>query len=541
MRQKEKLLFELSSGQPKVALVFPNTYQLAVSNLGYLWVWRLFNERGIGCERFVLPPSETFKRHATAESLRSLESGEKINQFPFIAFSLSYENDYINVVRALLLAGIPLQSRRRGKDDPFVFAGGAAITANPAPLSEIFDFTVLGEFEPITDIFCETLKTYRGHSRLGFLKRVSEIPGIYVPLIHRMPEQISDRQKINVQKFKAPFYAYSPLITTEDTFGGAFLIEIGRGCPSMCRFCLIGHLGLPPRYAELEAMTEILEKSGAKRVGLLSSNVSGHPEFNKLLAHLADKNVEVSVSSLRMGTKVNYELLTRAGLKQITLAPEAGSSRLRRVINKPFEDDEIISTCERALSAGIKRIKLYFLVGLPTESNEDAMSIATLLEKTREILGKGRRLLVSISPFVPKPHTPLELVPFAGEHEIKEKLNLLRSRLIKIANLDFEFGSVSEAMSQAYISRAGSEAAGVLIASIQTGRNIKQAALELGLNISKDVMRERASDEKRPWRFVNTRIKQEFLLDQYHLALEGRLGYKCKVGRCTVCGACHSK
>lgn len=539
-KKRERRLFELSKGQPRVALVFPNVYQLAVSNLGYLWVWKLFNERELGCERFVLPSQDILKRSNAAEYLRSLESGERINRFPLIAFSLPYENDYVRVLRILSLSGIPLFSRKRSKSDPIVFAGGTAITANPAPLSEIFDFIVLGEIEPILDELCETLKTYRSQNRLNFLKKVSEISGIYVPRVHGAPEEICDQLKIDVQKSTSQKFSYSPLLAQDDIFGGAFLVEVGRGCPSLCRFCLIGHLGLPPRYADPQEMLNIIENSGAKRVGLLASDVCGHSQFNSLLADLLKRNLEVSVSSLRMGTDADFSLLARAGLRQITLAPEAGSPRIRSVINKFFDDDQIISECERAFSCGIERIKLYFLVGLPTESNDDALKIATLVEKMRTALVKGKKLIVSISPYVPKPHTPFELVPFAGEREIKEKLNLLRARLTKIANVDLEFDSPKEAKWQAYISRAGSEAKNVLVASAQSGKNIEQAAQELGIDIDKEVSRERVADEKHPWKFVNTRVREDFLIEQYHLALESKSGHKCKIGKCFVCGVCRS-
>lgn len=538
IRKKEKKLFKLSKGQPRVALVFPNAYQLAISNLGYLWVWRLFNECNLGCERFVLPSPDALRKSSAADYLRSLESNERINQFPFIAFSLPYENDYVNAAKILLLSGIPPYSRKRTKRDPIVFAGGAAITANPAPLSEILDFVVLGEIEPILNKLCETLKTYRAQNRLNFLKKVSEISGIYVPRVHGAPEEICDRLKIDVQKSTAKDFAHSPLLVPDDAFGGAFLVEVGRGCPSLCRFCLIGHLGLPPRYADFKGILKVIEDSKAKRVGLLASDVSGHPQFNKLLAHLAEKNVEVSVSSLRTGTNADFSLLAKAGLKQITLAPESGSSRLRGVINKFFDDSEIIGECERAFAGGIERIKLYFLVGLPTESNEDALKIATLLAKMREILGRGKKLIVSVSPYVPKPHTPFELVPFVGEREIKEKFNLLRARLAKIANVDFEFDSPKEAKHQAYLARAGSEAIDVLIGAAKSGKNVEQAALELKIDINKEVSRERTADERHPWKLANTGINGDFLIEQYHLALESKTGHKCKIGRCTACGVC---
>jgi len=534
----EKRLFELSAGQPRVALVFPNRYSLAVSNLGYLWVWRLLNEHGLGCERFALPPQGRSTKRTGKQALRSLDSGERLNQFPLVALSLSYENDYVQALRILASAGIPLLSRKRSRTDPMVFAGGIAVTSNPAPLSELLDFVVLGEVEPIAGRLCEVLKAWRGQNRTSFLRAVAEIPGVYVPRVHGAPEEAGGRMRIEAQKLTRPRFAYSPLLAQRDEFGGAFLIELGRGCPSLCRFCLLGHLGLPPRYADLAVPLDALERSGAKRAGLLASDVVGHPKFNGLLKSLADGEVEVSVSSLRMGAKTDYGLLARAGLKQVTLAPECGSERLRRVVNKGFSDDEIIDEFERAFDAGIERIKLYFIVGLPTESSDDALKISALVEKASEVLGRGRRLIVSVSPFVPKPHTPFELVPFAGERAIRERFNLLRPRLARVSNVDFEFASAREAKYQAYISRAGSEASGVLVAAAQTGENIERAARGLGIDLNEETSCERSSGESSPWRFVDTGVQQGFIVEQYHLALDGKAGHKCRVGRCTACGAC---
>ncbi|HDH97219.1 MAG TPA: radical SAM protein [Proteobacteria bacterium] len=536
----ERRLFQLAAGKPCVALVFPNDYSLAVSNLGYLWAWRMFNEHGLRCERFVVPSRQRSGTKADRSIPRSLDSGERLNRFPLIAFSLCYENDYVRALRFLLAAGIPPLSRKRTRADPIVFAGGIAITANPAPLAEVLDFVVLGELEPIAGRLCEALEMWRGQNRTGFLRSLAEIEGVYVPRIHGTPEEMSGRAGIEVQKHRQPRFAYSPLLTDRGEFGNAFLIELGRGCPSLCRFCLIGHVSLPPRYADLTGALDALEASGASRVGLLASDVAGHPGFNRLLAELVDRGLEVSVSSLRMGTKADYRLLAEAGLKQITLAPECGSVRIRTLVNKRCGDDEVIDEMERALDAGIERIKLYFMVGLPTESSEDALRIATLVEKARGALGKRHRLLVSVAPFVPKPHTPFELVPFAGERAIKERFNLLRSRLARIPNVEFEIASAREAKYQAYISRAGSEAARILIASAQTGKNIEHAARDLGVDLDEAVGRDRSPDELLPWKFVDTKVKHEFLVDQYHLALDGKAGPKCRVGRCTVCGVCGS-
>ncbi len=451
-------------GRLPIALVYPNSYYVGMSCLGVHAIYSLLNSyENVVCERVFWE-----REPQTPETpLISLESQRPLADFSVLAFSLNYEVDYLNVVQVLKASSIPLYAAERDDGQPLVMAGGPAITANPMPLAPFFDVLGIGEAEPILPKLLSRLFTGIGEERSSLLKALATLPGVYVPQHHSGAPLVRQRLK-NLDEFPTA----SSVLTRDTELGDLYLIEVGRGCHWGCLFCLVSSAFSPMRFRSLASLVTQAEYGlrYRKRLGLVGPAVTAHPQIEELVVRLHQMGAGLSVSSLRIKplSRLVLETLARGGAQTISLAPEAGSPRLRRLIKKGISSDDVLEAVSLVSKLGIKQLKLYFMIGLPSETEGDVAEISKLAINCKGILDRARsgtRLVLNIAPFVPKAGTPFQRLPMASLATLNQRLVLLKKGLVpRGIKLKAESPAWSEA--QAVLSRGDAGVARVL-ASIE--------------------------------------------------------------------------
>lgn len=495
-------------GRLSVALIYPNSYFLGMSNLGFQSIYGLLNQYDrIVCERAFWEGGE----------ILSLESQRPLSDFDIIAFSFSYELDYFNAVRLLKSGDIPVFSSARSEQHPLVIAGGAAVTANPQPLSGIIDCIAIGEAEAILPGLIRVLSEGMELPRHELLSRLAGTPGVFVPVASKSVV----RQTL---ENLADFSTTSVVLTRETELGDLYLIEIARGCSRGCRFCLAGYQFQPMRYRSVEQLLAQAER-GLKyrnRLGLVSAAISDHPQIDDLVTGLRKMDAEFSVSSIRIKplSDTLLEGLAESGTKTVTLAPEAGSERLRQVISKGISEDDILRAVDKVARYGFGQIKLYFMFGLPSETEEDIVSIEKLAMATRTAAEKHRsgvHIVLNMSPFVPKAGTPFQWLPMASGRDLKNRLDLLRKRL-QGKGMEVKSDSIEWALVQGMLSRGDSVLGNVIDDMPKvTLASWRRALYKAGLD-SDFIHREIPGDEPLPWSMIDSGVKTEKLRAEWEKA-----------------------
>ncbi|MBI5644386.1 MAG: radical SAM protein [Deltaproteobacteria bacterium] len=543
-------------GKVRVCLIYPNSYSLGMTNLGFQTVYHLFNSLdGCVAERAFLPGKEEIEEFArTSTSLFSYESQTPLREFDILAFSIPFEDDYTNIPKILDLAGVPVLSGERTGFRPLVAAGGVAVSLNPEPLAELMDFFLIGEGEgalaPVIDIFRDANE--KGLSKKETLKGLDSVPWAYVPSFYQYvfdgarikevrveagaKEKVTALKDFNLDKYPVP----QNFIMTPDTeFKDTFLIEVERGCGRGCRFCAAGFLYLPPRWRDIDNVKEAVKTGldGSGKVGLVGTAVSEYPQIIDTIEFGVEREGEVTLSSLRMDRLDGnlLGLLKKSGYKTITLAPEAGSERMRAVVNKGMSNDDILASIRLIKEAGFLKLKLYFLIGLPSEEDSDAEAIVGLTKDMKSVLEKGE-ITLSINPFIPKPFTPFQWQAFEDPSVIDRRLSIIQKGFSKVNGVNVKALSSREAFIQAYIGRADRRAGPLIIEASSKGwsRVIKKNS---GL-LNQSVYMERAREERLPWDMIDHGVKKPYLWKEYQKGLEGRLTAPCDVGSCFRCGVC---
>jgi len=518
------------SGLP-VALVYPNTYQLGMSSLAVHLLYRLFNSRpGIICERafwgFQSSPGGD-------ERLLSLESQRPLADFAVVAFSISYELDYFNLVHVLRRAGIPVLATDRDESWPLVIAGGPAVSANPAPLADILDAAAIGEAEALAPRLLEALPAASRAPRPEALAILSKLPGIFVPALADGPVR---RQWLPELE---PRLATTQVFTPHSEFGDRALIEIGRGCGRGCRYCMAGTIYRPVREASLEDVLEVARQSLPHRdkVGLVSAAVSDYSQVDELAVRLRAMGVKLAISSMRVDpvSEPLLQALAESRTQTLTIAPEAGSAELRQVINKPQTDEQLLYAVERAAAHNFSQLKLYFMVGQPTEREADVEAIADLVLAARARF--GRRLTINATPYVPKAHTPFQWSAMLPVEQIAARIRYLERRL-QPARVTVRSDSPAWAAVEGVLAR-GDRRLGRALARVATTslRSWQQALQAEGLD-QQDYLRERTPDEPLPWSVVDIGVRPAYLRREARRAWQSRSTGPCRVGTCLECGAC---
>ncbi|UCG20307.1 MAG: radical SAM protein [Deltaproteobacteria bacterium] len=553
-------------GKIPVALVYPNRYFLGMSNLGFQTVYHRLNRLpNVVCERLFLPESEDIAAASSGPGPLSVESQRPMADFHIVAFSLAFENDFTNLVHLLQLGKLSLYSSRRHQHEPLVVAGGVATFLNPEPIAPFIDIFLLGEAENLLEDFISAWEKILDddlsrEEQLAYIaKRVSSA---YVPSYFRV-ENGSDGRLISFEPLidipkKIPARPaslesedpISSVITTPHTeFPDTVLVEIGRGCGRGCRFCAAGFVYRPVRHRQGDKVVQAaLNRSpeGGK-IGLLSSAVSDHPDIDAICLQLRKAGTSLSVSSLRADsvTPTMLDALSQSGLQTVTLAPEAGSERLRQVINKNLTEKQILDSVTAVVSAGILNLRLYFMIGLPTETEEDVAAIIDLVKRIKHeqlVIGRGQKRLgtitLSVSSFVPKPFTPFQWVPFCDLSVLKQRIKKLKRGLGAVANVKVHADVPRWAYIQAVLSRGDRQLAPLLAMLGQQKSNWSQATKAINVNPEFYVYREREREELLPWDFIDHGFSKDYLWNEYQAALAGETTPPCDPGNCVTCGVC---
>jgi radical SAM family uncharacterized protein len=534
-------------GKIAFALVYPNAYAVGMSNLGFQTIYRHLNALpDVVCERVFLPdPADIVEMQRTQSPPFSLESQRPLTDFHMIGFSVTYEGDYINVLRLLDLAGIPLRPAERRAHDPLVLMGGVCAFSNPEPVAPFMDFVVVGEGEELVG---ELIAAYRERyrDRTSFLDLLTAVPGVYVPERYEVryaadgtladvtagpgaPAVVVKRRLRDVDAFRT----IAAVKTPNAEYGHMALLEVGKGCGRGCRFCLEGQVYRPVRHRSVNALRETIEqlaRDGEKRIGLVGACVSDYPWIGELLKVVEDNGMELSISSLRADslTEDLAASLARGGHRTLTIAPEAGTERLRRAIRKAITDEQILAACDLVRAQGIPNLKTYFMIGQPTETDEDVAAIVDLarrmLERLRVLDPRGRpfgRLTLSISSFVPKPWTPFQWAPFAGAGALADKLETIKHGVRPMATVRVLHENPREAALQALLARGDRRVGDFLERAARLGGDWRRALRDWDGDLDFHTRRPRAVDERLPWDHFDVGVKKAGLIREWERAHAG--------------------
>jgi radical SAM superfamily enzyme YgiQ (UPF0313 family) len=533
-------------GRLRVALAFPNTYFVGMSNLGLQTVYRLFNaEPGIVCERVFLPPkSELQAQLESGEPLVTLESQLPVRDFDVFAFSVSFEWDYTNVLTMLRLAGVQPRSERRTHHDPLILIGGAVTFVNPEPLALFADVIAAGEGEVLIPPLLQAFQT--AADRDDLLRRLVQERGFYVPAFYDVrysPEGPIEAfvprdgtgapaivKKAALKTTDAVDPPATTIFTPETELGSRFLVEVVRGCANLCRFCWAGYNYLPVRAFPKDRILELARqaKPHSGRAGLVSIALCDHPDIEEILTALVDMGYAISPASLRLDdlTPTILRLLRQSGEKTITIAPETGSDRLRRVINKTVTNDEILAAADMIFASGMENLKLYFMIGLPSEVDDDLVAIHDLTLQLREIMltharsrGQIGRIVGSVNPLVPKPGTAYQWLAMDDDALIDRNIKRMRSLMANIDNVYFNIKSERHSFYQALLSLGDRRVAPAIEAAERNGGNWRAAVAESGVDAAFFVFRDRSHDQVLPWDIIDGGMKSSFFRSEFDKAM----------------------
>ena len=535
-------------GRLRVALAFPNTYFVGMSNLGFQTAYRLFNDQDdIVCERVFLPPkSELAAQRSSGEPLITLESQTPVRDFDVFAFSVSFEWDYTNVLTMLRLAGLEPRASARTYRDPLVMIGGAVTFVNPEPLALFADVIAAGEGEALVPPLVAAFRA--ASDRDDLLRRLCTERGYYVPSFydvrHRDDGTIESFvprpdtgapavvRKAAVRTTEAVDPPATSIFTPGTEFGSRFLIEVVRGCANLCRFCWAGYNYLPVRAFPKDRILRLAEEARrhSSRAGLVSIALCDHPDIEEILTRLLEMGYAISPASLRLDdlTPTILRLLRQSGERTITIAPETGSDRLRRVINKTISNDQILAAADMIFAAGFENLKLYFMIALPSETDDDLVAIRDLSVALRDVMmhharprGRVGRIVGSVNPLVPKPGTAYQRLPMEDDGVVERKIRRVRALMADIDNVYFNIKSERHSFYQALLSLGDRRVAPVIEAAERNGGNWRAAIADTGVDADFFVFRDRSSDQVLPWDIIDGGMKDDFFRAEFDKSTRG--------------------
>ena len=565
----------------RIAFCFPDTYEIGMSNLGMRILYGVMNEMpGVWCERVFAPWGDMEEEMRRAGMpLFALESGDPITDYDIVAFSVGYEMAFPAILNMLDLAGIPLRSTERTGLTPLVIAGGTAMY-NPEPMADFLDLVSLGEGEEITVELVELHRQARreGWSRAEFLRRAAQLPGIYVPSLYDVTYREDGTVRAITPRDGAPavvtkrivrdmdksYFPVKTIVPSTEIVQDRVMLELFRGCIRGCRFCQAGYVYRPVRNRDPELCArygvESCNDSGYQEVTLSSLSTSDYPPLTDLCDRLEDfctqRHVNLSLPSLRADNfSMNLmQRLARGRKTGLTFAPEAGTQRLRDVINKNVTQEELLQSCRTAFAGGYNAVKLYFMLGLPTETDEDVLGIADIagrvMHEWREAApnkNRGVRITVSTSWFVPKPHTAFQWEPQISREEYERRVKLLRDA-IRTKTVTYNWHDSATSVIEAVLARGDRRLGPVLETVWRKGGHLdaweeyfsferwQEAFAECGVDPAFYANRRREKDELLPWSMISCGVTDDFLWREYQRARAGLTTPDCRT-QCSGCGA----
>jgi len=547
--------------EQKVAIVYPNTYFVGMSNLGLHIIYEEINLHPSSvCERIFLPEKKELDVYdKTKTPLMSVETQRPMHQFDVVAFDVTFEMDYFHIPLMLRYGRVPVMSEDRTGFDPIVIAGGPCATFNPEPFADFIDAFIIGEGEGIVTAVLERIRKGRenGESREETIAGLAQIDGVYVPVLYT-PQYDDNKRfvgydiadgapKIIRRHFEPLTSGGETVIATNFTeFGAMYIIEVARGCGRHCRFCMAGYCFRVPRVRPLDILKEGVDRAEklGKKVGLMGAAISDYPEVDELVTYIRSKNMRYSCASLRADslTQAVVDGLAESGQKTITIAPETGSERLRRVINKGISEENLRTAAQLSAKSGIQHMRLYIMIGLPTETDEDIDAIIGLAERTQahmaEVGCKGR-LTLSINPFIPKPFTPFQWMAMDHQKSVEKKLQYIKKSLQKNRRIEVLVESPKEAYIQGVLAR-GDRRLGKVLAACALDRGSKSFKSEMkkaGLDMDDCNYRERKFEDYLPWSHLDMGLRNGYLEQEWQRAVDEAYTPPCMEG-CKRCGVC---
>ena len=545
----------------KVAIVYPNTYFVGMSNLGLHIIYEEINLRNDSvCERIFLPEKKELEAYdKTKTPLMSVETQRPMHQFDVVAFDVTFEMDYFHIPLMLRHGRVPIMGKDRTEFDPIVIAGGPCATFNPEPFADFIDAFIIGEGEGIVSRVLDIIRDGKmeGLDRHTILRQLADISGVYVPSLY-VPIYSEDGEfkgydiaegvpKTIKRHFEMLTSGGETVVATNYTeFGAMYIIEVARGCGRHCRFCMAGYCFRVPRVRPLDILKEGVERAEklGKKVGLMGAAISDYPEVDELVNYIRSKDMRYSCASLRADslTQAVVDGLADSGQKTITIAPETGSERLRRVINKGISEEHLQNAATLSAKSGIQHMRLYIMIGLPTETDEDIEAIVGLAERTQahmEKVGCKGRLTLSINPFIPKPFTPFQWMAMDNQKVVEKKLQYIKKALQKNRRIEVLVESPKETYIQGVLAR-GDRRLGAVIAACAADRGSKSFKSEMkaaGLDMDNMNYRERSFDEFLPWSHLDMGMQEGYLEMEWKRSIDEAYTPPCAKG-CKRCGVC---
>ena len=552
----------------RVLLVYPNSKDVALANLGFQRVHTLLNQiHGVECDHYSLPvgwSSDVLKLEPS--SMLSHEWKWSLDRFDVIAFSISFEPDYLNAALILKYFGIPLERKERSAGHPLVLAGGSAVFINPEPLADCIDAFFIGEGEGLAEPFFRLFSENEFSDARELLEPAAKIPGIYVPQFYHQeyqggsmvefkagPEAFERVERHWVKEGSLDLCTHSVLHDAVSTFKDMSLMEVTRGCIWACRFCTAGFIYRPPRLPDLNltyrSLENVLEGQGksVSTVGLVGPSVTDHPEILPLAQKIVEDGKKLSFSSLRMETLTDelVDLIQKSGQKTLTVAVDGPSERMRRVINKQATDDFIVEKCQFLTEKGILHLKIYSIIGLPGETEEDIDHFIALVERVMKTYvatcskrGNIGQVTIGLSPLIPKPGTPFQWHPMESVQSLKKKFMKVRKALGRLPHIKLSFGSPNEAYLQTYLSRGDRRVLSFFKTYLANGHDAKKALVESSPSADSFVYRQYEKNDFLPWDIVDHGYKNDFLWSDYQRGLKEGVTPVCDTAVCKVCGIC---
>ena len=547
--------------EQKVAIVYPNTYFVGMSNLGLHIIYEEINLHPSSvCERIFLPEKKELDAYdKTKTPLMSVETQRPMHQFDVVAFDVTFEMDYFHIPLMLRHGRVPVTSEARTGFDPIVIAGGPCATFNPEPFADFIDAFIIGEGEGIVTAVLERIRKGRenGESREETISALAQIDGVYVPVLYT-PQYDDNKRFVGYdiaegapktirRHFEPLTSGGETVIATNFTeFGAMYIIEVARGCGRHCRFCMAGYCFRVPRVRPLDILKEGVDRAEklGKKVGLMGAAISDYPEVDELVTYIRSKDMRYSCASLRADslTQAVVDGLAESGQKTITIAPETGSERLRRVINKGISEENLRTAAQLSAKSGIQHMRLYIMIGLPTETDEDIDAIIGLAERTQahmaEVGCKGR-LTLSINPFIPKPFTPFQWMAMDHQKSVEKKLQYIKKSLQKNRRIEVLVESPKEAYIQGVLAR-GDRRLGQVLAACALDRGSKSFKSEMkraGLDMDNCNYRERKFEDYLPWSHLDMGLRNGYLEQEWQRAIDEAYTPPCMEG-CMRCGVC---